>query len=244
MFLPLWDAYPLGWRDRTRVVEPRFAPWVYDAAGNTTSIIVEEGRCIGLWQFRDGDSITLEFHIFEPYANRLNAVRLAAETHAAQLAIVAGARDVRVVERALPQALTDRPAASFLWPLGKEPVFRLSDSDYDNPMDRRERQPNVLRSKFLDDERLVRPVDEPERPRHNIGHNIGLGDKKPPLKGEAPKPAPVPQDKPATSSSAPAVKKTVHVAPSKKKAAKPAQKKPAATRAAAPKKSAPKKKKH
>jgi hypothetical protein len=23
LFLPLWDAYPLGWRDRTRVVEPR-----------------------------------------------------------------------------------------------------------------------------------------------------------------------------------------------------------------------------
>lgn len=188
LFLPLWDAYPLGWRDRTRVVEPRFAPWVYDPAGNTSSIIIEEGRCIGLWQFRDGDSITIEFHIFEPYANRLNAVRLAAETHAGQLAVVAGARDVRVVERALPQPLAERPAASFLWPLGKEPVFRLSDTDYDNPMDRRERQPNVLRSKFLDDERLVRPVDELERPR-----SVGVGDKKPPLKADVPRPAPVPQ---------------------------------------------------
>lgn len=164
LFLPLWDAYPLGWRDRTRVVEPRFAPWVYDPAGNTTSIILEEGRCIGLWQFRDGDSIALEFHIFEPYANRLNAVRLAAETHAAQLSVVASARDVRVIERALPAALADRPAASFLWPLGKEPVFRLGENDDDNPMDRRERQPNVLRSKFLDDERLVRPVEEPPPP--------------------------------------------------------------------------------
>jgi hypothetical protein len=160
LFLPLWDAYPLGWRDRTRVVEPRFAPWVYDPAGNTTSVILEEGRVIGLWQFRDGDFITLEFHIFEPYANRLNAVRLAAEGHAGQLATVAGARDVRVIERALPAPLAERPAQSFLWPLGKEPVFRISDSDYDNPMDRRQRQPNVLRSKFLDDERLVRPADE------------------------------------------------------------------------------------
>ncbi len=135
LFLPLWDAYPLGWRDRTRVVEPRFAPWVYDPAGNTTSIIIEEGRCIGLWQFRDSDSIALEFHIFEPYANRLNAVRLAAETHAGQLAVVAGARDVRVIERALPAPLSERPAAAFLWPLGKEPVFRLGENDDDNPMD-------------------------------------------------------------------------------------------------------------
>jgi Winged helix DNA-binding domain len=249
LFLPLWDAYPLGWRDRTRVVEPRFAPWVYDPAGNTTSIIVEEGRCIGLWQFRDGDSITIEFHIFEPYANRLNAVRLAAETHAGQLAVVAGARDVRVIERALPQALAERPAASFLWPLGKEPVFRLSDSDYDNPMDRRERQPNVLRSKFLDDERLVRPVEElSERPR-----SIGLGEKKPLLKADAHKPAPVSQglstavkasatklDAAPTKGAAVAVtagdkpKKTVHVAPSKKKAQKPAAQKPAATRGKKP----------
>ena len=170
LFLPLWDAYPLGWRDRTRVVEPRFAPWVYDPAGNTTSVILEDGRVIGLWQFRDGDFITLEFHIFEPYANRLNAVRLAAETHAAQLAVVAGARDVRVIERALPAALAERPAASFLWPLGKEPVFRVSEGELfdDNPMDRRATPVNVLRSKYLDDERLVRPVDDEPAPRASL----------------------------------------------------------------------------
>jgi hypothetical protein len=162
LFLPLWDAYPLGWRDRTRVVDPRFASWVYDPQGNTTSLIVEEGRAIGLWQFRDGDTVTLEFHLFEPYNNRLNAVRLAAEAHAADLMRVSGARDLRVVERALPVPLAERPTHSFMWPLGKDPIFRHSDSDYESPMDRRERTPNVLRSKFLDDERLVRPMLEEE----------------------------------------------------------------------------------
>jgi hypothetical protein len=165
LFLPLWDAYPIGWRDRTRVVEPRFAPWVYDSQSNATSIIVEEGRAIGLWQFRDGDTITLEFHVFEPYNNRLNALRLAAEDYAGELAKVAGARDVRVVERALPAPLAERPAASFLWPLGKEPIFRHSDGDFESPMDRRDHKPNVLRSKFLDDERLVRPMLEEEQRR-------------------------------------------------------------------------------
>lgn len=163
LFLPLWDAFPLGWRDRTRVVDPAFAPWVYDPAGNSASVIVEDGRVIGLWQFRDGDSITLEFHVLEPYANRLNALRLAADDHAAALASVAGARDVRVIERALPPPLAERPAASFLWPLGKEPVFRVSDTlTISNPMDRR--GPNVLRSKFLDDERLIRPSEEVSSP--------------------------------------------------------------------------------
>ncbi len=170
LFLPLWDAFPLGWRDRTRVVDPRFAPWVYDSQGNTTSIIVEEGKAIGLWQFRDGDTITLEFHIFEPYNNRLNALRLAAEDYASELAKVAGARDVRVVERALPAPLAERASASFLWPLGKDPIFRHSDADYDSPMDRRERTPNVLRSKFLDDERLVRPMIEEEQRRRLLAN--------------------------------------------------------------------------
>ncbi len=159
LFLPLWDAFPLGWRDRTRVVEPQFAPWIYDPAGNSASVIVEDGRVIGLWQFRDGQTITLEFHVLEPYANRLNSLRLAAEDHAAQLAQVAGARDVRVIERALPPPLSERPAASFLWPLGKEPVFRVPDHmSQQNPMDRRQAT-NVLRSKFLDDERLIRPSE-------------------------------------------------------------------------------------
>ena len=164
LFLPLWDAYPLGWRDRTRVVDPQFAPWVYDPAGNTTSVIVEGGRVIGLWQFRDGDAITLEFHVFEPHASRLNALRLAAETHGEALAKVAGAKEVRVVERALPRPLAERPVASFLWPLGKEPVFRITEeSFFRNPMDQRGSSQNVLRSKFLDDERLVRPVEKVTR---------------------------------------------------------------------------------
>ena len=247
LFLPLWDAYPLGWRDRTRVVETRFAPWVYDQAGNTTSIILEEGRCIGLWQFRDGDSIALEFHIFEPYANRLNAVRLAAETHAAQLSVVASARDVRVIERALPAALADRPTASFLWPLGKEPVFRLGENDDENPMDRRERQPNVLRSKFLDDERLVRPVEEAAPPQR-MSQTDRISAPKPILKADVPAPKKPEPAKQATTTTTTATgtkaepkaakadakaAKAERGAPSKKKATAPAPaKKPSSTRAA------------
>lgn len=266
LFLPLWDAYPLGWRDRTRVVEPRFAPWVYDPQGNTSSIICEEGRAIGLWQFRDGDSITLEFHIFEPYNNRLNAVRLAAEAHASELAKVSGARDLRVVERALPVPLAERPAASFLWPLGKEPIFRHSDGDYENPMDRRERTPNVLRSKFLDDERLIRPMLEEEmrkaqqknlrdqtRQSTNTLENISVYANQPTRAEksyveEAPaKPAKAAKE-PAKSKSTPPtpVKPVAAKAPKAAKPAKPAKPAPAkkapAKAAKAPAKKAPAKK--
>jgi hypothetical protein len=240
LFLPLWDAYPIGWRDRTRVVEPRFAPWVYDSQGNATSIIVEEGRAIGLWQFRDGDTITLEFHVFEPYNNRLNALRLAAEDYASELAKVAGARDVRVVERALPAPLAERPAASFLWPLGKEPIFRHSDGDYESPMDRRDHKPNVLRSKFLDDERLVRPMLEEEQRRRQQKDRTTTIDsigEVPSTKSAAPKPhvqsePPTPVKAPASKAStkAPAAKAPA----SKASAAKaPAAKAPAAKAPAA-----------
>lgn len=237
LFLPLWDTYPLGWRDRTRVVDPAFAPWVYDPAGNTTSVIVEEGRVIGLWQFRDGDSITLEFHVFEPYANRLNALRLAAEEHGAALAQVASAREVRVIERALPRPLAERPAASFLWPLGKEPVFRLSGETFiANPMDRR--TSTSLRSKFLDDERLVRPVE---------GEALGRTVPREEFDDEGPLPAPAalaaaepeaPAKKPAAKQSDSAPPKR---AATKKPAAKPASAKKAAAKKAPAKKPAVKK---
>lgn len=225
LFLPLWDTYPLGWRDRTRVVDTSFAPWVYDPAGNTSSVIVEAGRVIGVWQFRDGDSITLEFHVFEPYANRLNALRLAAEDHAAALAVVAGARDVRVVERALPRPLSERATASFLWPLGKEPVFRMTEQVFiENPMDRR--SGNVLRSKFLDDERLVRPADlEP------TGRPVPRDDGT--LEDELTDGAPSSTEGARTSSSSEAEDEPV---------AKKAPKKTASKKTAAAKKSAPKKK--
>ncbi|MCC7110285.1 MAG: hypothetical protein IT382_13415, partial [Deltaproteobacteria bacterium] len=176
--------------------------------------------------------IAIEFHIFEPYANRLNAVRLAAEQHAQQLAVVAGAREVRVIERALPAPLAERAAASFLWPLGKEPVFRISDNDYDNPKDRRERQPNVLRSKFLDDERLVRPTeDAPKDLARERALRLG-GAPKPVLKADAEKPT-LPalvaaKPKQVTVRTASAKAKGVPAAATKPAAAaRPAAKKPA-----------------
>lgn len=158
-FLPLWDAFILGWADRTRVVEAKYHPWVYDKAGNGASTIVEDGRVIGLWQFRDGDSITLEFHVFESFATRLNAIRLAADDYASSLARVAGSTDIRVIERALPPPLAERPPASFMWPLGKQPVFQQSGfSGLRNPMDRRGQ--NTYRGKYLDDDSLVRTQDK------------------------------------------------------------------------------------
>ena len=91
-------------------------------------------------------AITLEFHVFEPYANRLNAIRLSADDYASSLARVAGSSDIRVIERALPATLAERPVASFMWPLGKEPVFQQPGNErIVNPMDRRGQ--NALRSK-------------------------------------------------------------------------------------------------
>ncbi len=156
VFLPVWDYFSTAWKTRGRIIREEFEPWIVDNNGNTTSLIVENGRAIGVWQFRDGDNIIMEFHIFQPYANRLNSVRLAAESHGKVLAKLTGAKDVEVYERALPQQLSERKPGSFLWPLGKDPIQRFDiDLPTRSPMDRR--SDTIMRSKFLDDKTLMNP---------------------------------------------------------------------------------------
>ncbi len=158
-FLPPWDPYTLGWVHRKRLVDKEWHSFVYDAAGNATSVIVEAGKILGLWQFRDTQVNTLEFHVFSSHANRRKAVFHRAEEHAIRLAELTGAGTVNLFERPLPRSLLERPLGSFLWPLGKEPV--VSDKENrpsDNLMERR--HSNTMRGKYLDNDHMVRPSSD------------------------------------------------------------------------------------
>ena len=159
--MPLWDAYTLGWRDRRRLVDEAMLPWIYDAAGNAVSVVIDEGRIIGLWQFRDSDRLTFEFHVFEPYRDRIAAVEKAAEEHAEVLAELSSARSTQIFERDLPPPLAERGPGAFLWPLGKSPLYRNpKEEETISPMERR--HTNTYVRKYLDGKYVVTNSTEGE----------------------------------------------------------------------------------
>jgi hypothetical protein len=160
--LPQWDPYILGWRCRKRVADKEWLPYIYDPFGNAVSVIVDCGKVVGLWQFRDNEINLLEIHIFQTYRERKNAIMQKVEEWARALTTLSGAQSATIIERPLPPCLAERPAGSFLWPLGKQQINGQSiEKDLTSPMERR--MSNTFRQKYLDNEFLVRPnVSVPE----------------------------------------------------------------------------------
>ena len=153
--LPQWDPYTLGWRCRKRVADKEWLPFIYDPWGNAVSVIVDCGKVVGLWQFRDNEINMLEVHIFAPLRERRNAILQKVEDWARSLTNLTGSLCANIVERPLPAPLAERPQGSFLWPLGRMQGLSQSEKDITSPMERR--MSNTFRQKYLDNEFLVRP---------------------------------------------------------------------------------------
>jgi len=160
--LPQWDPYILGWRCRKRVADKEWLPFIYDPFGNAVSVIVDCGKVVGVWQFRDNEINLLEVHIFAPYRERKSAIMQKVEEWARALTSLTGAQSANIVERPMPAPLAERPAGSFLWPLGRhQGGTQSAEKDLTSPMERR--MSNTFRQKYLDNEFLVRPnVSVPE----------------------------------------------------------------------------------
>lgn len=163
--LPPWDPYTLGWRCRRRIADKDFLPFIFDQHGNAASVIVDCGRVIGIWQFRDNETNVLEYHVFQRYADRKKAAQQKLEDWTRAITKLTGAFCANVHERPMPLPLTERPAGSFLWPLGKTKTSAVEkEADEPSPMERR--TSNTFRQRYLDNDYLVRPnevvVDGPQ----------------------------------------------------------------------------------
>ena len=64
-FLPLLDPYMMGYKERFRLLEDRFAPYVYDRTGNATYTILINGRVAGTWDFGRKDIQEMKIHLFD-----------------------------------------------------------------------------------------------------------------------------------------------------------------------------------
>ncbi|MCA1832331.1 MAG: DNA glycosylase AlkZ-like family protein [Actinomycetota bacterium] len=106
--LPAWDAYPMGYLDRSRLGEPEAVELAFDRAGNSLPIILVEGRIGGLWDFRmsRAGTLTVTIRLFDSAGERIweaveaEASAVASLFQARSLSIVRerAARATRVVE--------------------------------------------------------------------------------------------------------------------------------------------------
>ncbi|HEX9124314.1 MAG TPA: winged helix DNA-binding domain-containing protein [Actinomycetota bacterium] len=115
--LPVLDPYLQGYRNRERCVDPPLLPFVVDRGGNTTSVILIDGRAAGVWDFVAKPSPEVRLFFFDSLDAQ---TRRRVRTLAAELAGFLTDHPVPVVERNRMTPLTQRTAGRFLSPL-KDP---------------------------------------------------------------------------------------------------------------------------
>lgn len=113
--LPMWDAYPMGYRDRRRIVAPGRHGQVIDPVGNATSMILADGEAAGVWQaVWDGLPGRLTVRA-APFAGVERWEEISAE--AARLAEAVGAEALDVVREAERGPLTQGVRNTFMSPV-------------------------------------------------------------------------------------------------------------------------------
>lgn len=64
-FLPVWDAWQMARRERSRILDEAHQPLVVDRSGNVTNTVTLGGRVIGVWD-EDGEILLVAVHAGAP----------------------------------------------------------------------------------------------------------------------------------------------------------------------------------
>ncbi|NQV06827.1 winged helix DNA-binding domain-containing protein [bacterium] len=114
--LPVWDPLLVGYRDRSRFIDPDHMPYVYDRSGNATSVVLVDGSVAGVWDLgADDEHIEIGVAFFVAFDR---SVMAGVATEAARIAEMIGSITVRVVDHGSPATLADHPSPNrFLRPL-------------------------------------------------------------------------------------------------------------------------------
>ena len=59
--LPVWDAWLMARRERSRILDDAHRPLVVDRSGNVTNTITLDGRVVGVWD-EDGETLLVAMH--------------------------------------------------------------------------------------------------------------------------------------------------------------------------------------
>ena len=116
--LPVWDAYMMAYRQRERILDSQAYEYIYDRAGNATSVILQDGRVAGIWQAEDqpGEKIVIRAAFFKPPSRTTWKF---VEEAASRIASAGGFKEVRLIRAQLPSKVTLGSKNRFLYPFGK-----------------------------------------------------------------------------------------------------------------------------
>ena len=106
-FLPILDPYLMGYRDRLRFIDPRHYDYVFDRGGNSTSVILVDGRVAGVWDWRERPWRHVRLHLFESV---IPATRASILQRGEELGSFVAGETVPVVEVDAMKPLTERSA--------------------------------------------------------------------------------------------------------------------------------------
>jgi hypothetical protein len=112
--LPWLDPYMMGYKLRHRYLDERDCSYVFDRSGNATSILLLDGRVVGIWDYEDADPPIVK--VF--YLNEVNndcKKEIAAQALETGRFISGQDIQVRSCKRMTP--LTKRTAGSVMTPL-------------------------------------------------------------------------------------------------------------------------------
>jgi len=62
--LPTLDPYLMGYKERGRYLAEEDSDLVFDRSGNATSVILVNGKVVGVWDFEGGEESFVKLHIF------------------------------------------------------------------------------------------------------------------------------------------------------------------------------------
>lgn len=81
--LPKLDPYTMGYKDRSRMLDPRRNEMVIDRGGNVTSVVLADGRVVGVWDLTEHPRAAIRVLLFDPdHHDRRPVLERVAETAA------------------------------------------------------------------------------------------------------------------------------------------------------------------
>lgn len=112
--LPTLDPYLMGYKERGRYLAEEDSDLVFDRSGNATSVILVDGKVVGVWDFEGGEESFVKLHIFRKIGKEIHDDIY---DRAGSLGRFFAGSEVRIRECESMVPLKVRTAGSFMSPL-------------------------------------------------------------------------------------------------------------------------------